>query len=135
MASSEIAEIYVFDQNPRLRSIEDLRASIVEIATNPPYDIIEKTHGFIVKFHNESDCNFIFAENTKSYLATKQLTAALTKRMQSQRVIYIPNFPEHLFTHSDNTITANIELSNISYYLTSANSSQSHPTRNLLPLH
>ena len=69
MASSDIAEIYVFDQNPRLRSIEEFRSCIVEIATTPPYDIIAKAHGFIVKFHNDADCNFIFAENTKSFLA------------------------------------------------------------------
>ena len=108
--SNVLSEIYVYDQNPTLRPIGFIKNIITSMASSEPTDIFVKAHGFIVKFGNDVDCNFIFEDAVKQQLGHYGLKAALSKRMQAQRVVYIPNSPHDLMHDSlDEDIAIDVE--------------------------
>ena len=107
-----MSEIHVQDFNfPRLTENE-IKSTIISIATHQPIGFISTKSGIIAKFSTDEACNFIFAPNTSRYLHAKQLYATLSPQTQKDRNLYIADPPSNIFGLREYDIGNEIQIQN-----------------------
>ena len=88
-----MAELFVYDNNyPKLTESE-ITILVNSIAPKRADTQINTGKGFIFKFHQDVDVNFIFTPYAISFFTTNKVAVSLSLHTQRQRHIYIPNPP------------------------------------------
>ena len=103
-----MAELFVYDNNdPKLSdTVIDTLVNTLAIKRADTY--INTGKGYISKFHQDVDVNYIFQPYAISYFATNKLSVSLSSHTQKQRNIYIPNPPNGFLNYHEQVYISDI---------------------------
>ena len=98
----KMSEIYLRDDKfarlgygPRLTP-DDIRYALDNIRSQRPFDIKQVNKGYILKFHNDKDVNYIMCQPTYSKLQQQYLTPDLSKDTRFHREVIALDVPESI---------------------------------------
>ena len=138
-----MTEIYLRDDTyarngctgPRLTT-ENVKSILDDVRSRQPFFIhqIDRGCGFILKFRNESDVNYILSYRIFDQLQERNLTASLSKDARFHRELKIYDIPNTIYDERNSDIIKELERENNVKVLSLTAYRPEHSTRNFFKI-
>ena len=109
-----MSEAYIFDKNTSENGVKRTYHEINNVISSVTpsniciKDIVSVGRGFIIKYGNEKDVNYLLESNTISALDSHKLVPNLTKAVAKEREIFLINAPEFIHEKTADEILTEI---------------------------